>query len=395
MIARGDDDGELVVRGRKPFAMIPTDLVRDPAISSSAVRLWTVLASYAYGSDVVTRPSRATLAQDCGYGSTRAVDLNLRQLERSGWLSIESTQRADGGRGNNRYVLEWEPRVPAVIPEPVVADRPSEATPATTDHGVCAGQPPAKISAPGSPTPEDIDITAGQTPAKISAPGCHADTPPAKNIAPGPAKKNAPLRERKQTKKQPPPAAGQCPGASASTEPLVVADPATTDATAVTAAAAAALATAIRAALPSPLGRQLGAGVVRDRCIPLAAAGWTSQQIGSATKARSWTGAGPGAVVRWVSDMASEKPPAVEIVDRDAAVRRQLASRRERQADMAAVATGPSAGRQEAVRLAAELALRSRSRSRRGAYADPAPDVDHSPAVSELDSAEATGTDCG
>ena len=192
MIARGDDDGELVVRGRKPFAMIPTDLVRDPAISSSAVRLWTVLASYAYGSDVVTRPSRATLAQDCGYGSTRAVDLNLRQLERSGWLSIESTQRADGGRGNNRYVLEWEPRVPAVIPEPVVADRPSEATPATTDHGVCAGQPPAKISAPGSPTPEDIDITAGQTPAKISAPGCHADTPPAKNIAPGPAKKMHP-----------------------------------------------------------------------------------------------------------------------------------------------------------------------------------------------------------
>src|SRR5664279_1967252 len=97
MIARGDDDGELVVRGRKPFAMIPTDLVRDPTISSSAVRLWTVLASYAYGSDVVTRPSRASLAQDCGYGSTRAVDLNLRQLERSGWLSIESTQRADGG----------------------------------------------------------------------------------------------------------------------------------------------------------------------------------------------------------------------------------------------------------------------------------------------------------
>ena len=190
------DTGDLVVRGRKPFAMIPTDLVRDPAISSSAVRLWTVLASYAYGSDVVTRPSRATLAQDCGYGSTRAVDLNLRQLQRTGWLSIESTQRADGGRGNNRYVLEWEPRVPAVVPEPVTADRASEATPATTQHDVCAGQPPAKISAPGSPTPEDIDKTAGQTPAKISAPGCDADTPPVKNIAPGPAKKIAPLSLR-------------------------------------------------------------------------------------------------------------------------------------------------------------------------------------------------------
>ncbi len=93
-----NDTGELVVRGRKPFAMIPTDLVRDPAISSSAVRLWTVLASYAYGSDVVTRPSRAALAGDCGYGSTRAVDLNLRQLARAGWLTIEPTRRADGGR---------------------------------------------------------------------------------------------------------------------------------------------------------------------------------------------------------------------------------------------------------------------------------------------------------
>ena len=184
------DTGDLVVRGRKPFAMIPTDLVRDPAISSSAVRLWTVLASYAYGSDVVTRPSRATLAQDCGYGSTRAVDLNLRQLERTGWLSIESTQRADGGRGNNRYVLEWEPRVPAVVPEPDTADRASEATPAATHPDVCAGQLPAKISAPGSATLDDIDKTAGQTPAKISAPGCDTDTPPGEKYCTGASEKN-------------------------------------------------------------------------------------------------------------------------------------------------------------------------------------------------------------
>jgi hypothetical protein len=372
------DTGDLVVRGRKPFAMIPTDLVRDPAISSSAVRLWTVLASYAYGSDVVTRPSRATLAQDCGYGSTRAVDLNLRQLQRTGWLSIESTQRADGGRGNNRYVLEWEPRVPAVIPEPVGADPASEATPATTHNGIAAGQPPAKISAPGSPTHEDVDKTAGQTPAKISAPGCRADTPPAKNIARGPAKIVAPLRERKQTKNQPPPAADLCRTAAA--ERLVAADPATTQETSV--AAAADLAAAIRAALPSPLGGQLGAGVVRDRCVPLVAAGWTSDQIASATRARSWTGAGPGAVVRWVSDMASEKPPVAEILDREAALRRQLASRREHQAAAAAVATGPSPGRQEAMRLAAELAARSRGRG--GTRADRARDVDTVPAASGL-----------
>jgi len=187
------DTGDLVVRGRKPFAMIPTDLVRDPAISSSAVRLWTVLASYAYGSDVVTPPSRATLAQDCGYGSTRAVDLNLRQLERTGWLSIESTQRTDGGRGNNRYVLEWEPRVPAGMAETVTADWASQSPPATTNHGVCAGQPPAKISAPGSPTPDDSSITAGQTPAKKSAPGVQRGYPPGEKICTGASEKKAPL----------------------------------------------------------------------------------------------------------------------------------------------------------------------------------------------------------
>ena len=118
MTSRSSDDGELTVRGRKPFAMIPTDLVRDPDIGSSAIRLWTVLASYAFGSDVVTRPSRVALAKDCGYGSTRAVDLNLRQLQRVGWLTIEPTRRADGGRGNNRYILEWEPRASAPPPTP-------------------------------------------------------------------------------------------------------------------------------------------------------------------------------------------------------------------------------------------------------------------------------------
>src|ERR1700712_3930973 len=118
MTSRSSDDGELTVRGRKPFAMIPTDLVRDPDIGSSAIRLWTVLASYAFGSDVVTRPSRVALGKDCGYGSTRAVDLNLRQLPRGGWLPIDPTRRADGGRGNNRYILEWEPRASAPPPTP-------------------------------------------------------------------------------------------------------------------------------------------------------------------------------------------------------------------------------------------------------------------------------------
>src|SRR6478752_4787127 len=151
MSPRCGDDGELTVRGRKPFAMIPTHLVRDPAIGSSAIRLWTVLASYAYGSDVVTRPSRVALAKVCGYGSTRAVDLNLRQLERVGWLTIEPTRRADGGRGNNRYILEWEPR-PSAPAANTDSRKPTavQATIANADGSVYAGQTPAKTIAPGS-----------------------------------------------------------------------------------------------------------------------------------------------------------------------------------------------------------------------------------------------------
>ena len=42
---QGSPDG-LVVRGRPPFAMTPTSLLRNPSISSHAVRLWSVLASY-------------------------------------------------------------------------------------------------------------------------------------------------------------------------------------------------------------------------------------------------------------------------------------------------------------------------------------------------------------
>ena len=370
------DTGELVVRGRRPFAMIPTELVRDPEISSSAVRLWTVLASYAYGSDVVTRPSRAALAGDCGYGSTRAVDLNLRQLARAGWLTIEPTRRADGGRGNNRYILEWEPRGSRTSSESAEDSTPNP-TPPTADPDVCAGQPPARIIAPGSPTSDPTGIPAGQAPAKLSAPGYMASTPLVNIIARGPAKNIAPLRERKQPKKPlPPPAVGGCTVGAEPAGGLVVGNPAITPEPVVDSAAAAALAATIRAALPSPLARQLGAGVLRDRCAALAAAHWTSDQVAAATRARSWTGAGPGAVVRWVSDLATETPPTVGPVDRQAAVRRQLAARREQQDAMdAAAGAGPSEARRQALRLAAELA--ARSRSRRAAPADRAPEIDH------------------
>ena len=60
--AAGPDSDGLVVRGRPPFAMTPTSLLRNPAVSSHAVRLWSVLASYTYGDQATDRPSRAQLA---------------------------------------------------------------------------------------------------------------------------------------------------------------------------------------------------------------------------------------------------------------------------------------------------------------------------------------------
>lgn len=361
MNARSAEDGELTVRGRKPFAMIPTDLVRDPGIGSSAIRLWTVLASYAYGSDVVTRPSRVALAKDCGYGSTRAVDLNLRQLERVGWLTIEPTRRADGGRGNNRYILEWEPRTsaPPLAPE----NRNPAADPTAIAKGnVYAGQAPAKTIALGSRAADGYDIHAGHTPAKIIASGSEAGDPPAKNSSLSPAKIIAPQRVRNQTQEQPPAVAGNVAAGprrsgldgGATTPGPVAASPTTSPAD---------LAAAVKSALPTSLANQLGTKVLRNRCAGLAEAGWTCEQVKSATRARSWTGARGGAVVQWITELDAETPPVVADGDRYTTVELQLAARRERRAAIDA-AVGSSDLRQEAVRVATQLAANSRARRR-------------------------------
>ena len=47
--------------------MTPTSLLRDPSISSHAVRLWSVLAYYTYGDQATDRPSRSQLASDVGW----------------------------------------------------------------------------------------------------------------------------------------------------------------------------------------------------------------------------------------------------------------------------------------------------------------------------------------
>ena len=99
----------LIVRGRPPFAMTPTSLLRNPAISSHAVRLWSVLASYTYGDQATDRPSRSRLAADVGWKSSRSVDTYLAELQDAGYLTVQRRWRPDGGKARNLYILEWEP----------------------------------------------------------------------------------------------------------------------------------------------------------------------------------------------------------------------------------------------------------------------------------------------
>ena len=90
--------------------MTPTSLLRNPAISSHAVRLWSVLASYTYGDQATDRPSRAQLAADVGWKSPRSVDTYLAELQDAGYLTVERRWRPDGGKARNLYILEWEPQ---------------------------------------------------------------------------------------------------------------------------------------------------------------------------------------------------------------------------------------------------------------------------------------------
>src|SRR5664279_1102674 len=95
----------LVVRGRPPFAMTPTSLLRNPSVSSHAVRLWSVLASCTYGDQATDRPSRAAPT------STQPIAANSD----SSSTRISATIRTARSSNSGGYPPELEDRaVPAV-----------------------------------------------------------------------------------------------------------------------------------------------------------------------------------------------------------------------------------------------------------------------------------------
>jgi hypothetical protein len=144
--------------------MTPTSLLRDPSISSHAVRLWSVLASYTYGDQATDRPSRSQLASDVGWKSIRSVDTYLAELQRTGYLTVEHQWRSDRGQSRSLYILEWEPREPT----PSASEGPE-------DEAISAGHTPAQNPARGviDPAAATVDnpVSAGQTPAQDSARG--------------------------------------------------------------------------------------------------------------------------------------------------------------------------------------------------------------------------------
>ncbi|WP_154674224.1 hypothetical protein [Nakamurella lactea] len=69
---------------------------------------------------------------------------------------------------------------------------------------------------------------------------------------------------------------------------------------------------AVRESLPDDVARQLTSSVLHRRCRLLVGAGWDPKAVRSAVAARSWSGAGPGAVILHLDAMRTDGPPDAE-----------------------------------------------------------------------------------
>jgi hypothetical protein len=341
----GSPDG-LVVRGRPPFAMTPTSLLRNPSISSHAVRLWSVLASYTYGDQATDRPSRSQLASAVGWKSIRSVDTYLAELQRTGYLTVEHQWRGDRGQSRSLYILEWEPREPT----PSVSGVP-------VDGAISAGHTPAQNPARGVIDPGaaivNNSVSAGQTPAQDSARGVIDGSTPVQDSAGGPVQDSAHLGKERTTKKEQPPA-GPLPGPGEPDGPRST-PPAMNPSDPVTG-----LTRVIRQNLPDRLRLQLANSTITPRAEALARAGWTETTLSSAITHRTWTGAGAGAVITWLDDLATNEPPRPPTPpddSRSATLRRRAQHAAERLESAASEAPA----RQQARDLAAQFTKRARA----------------------------------
>ena len=346
--ATGEVTDGLIVRGRPPFAMTPTSLLRNPSISSHAVRLWSVLASYTYGDQATERPSRSQLAADVGWKSTRSVDTYLSELEVAGYLTIQRRWRPDGGKARNLYILEWEPQDRSVIGRSV--------DPGPVDNSVFPAQTHAQNSAHGGTDPGpgivDNSVSAAQTHAQDPAHGVDGSGTHAQDSAHTHAQDPAHLGKETTTKKKPPPTApvpgvggpGGPPATPTGNLPADGPDPATD-----------ALLRTLRCTLPDRLRCQLTGSALRARAVALAQTGWTDRALAAAVTTRRWDGAGPGAVMVWLGDLASAAP-AQTVTEQEDSKSRLRRLRADRAAAIAAAAPPDSPSRRRALDISALLA---------------------------------------
>jgi hypothetical protein len=342
----------LIVRGRPPFAMTPTSLLRNPAISSHAVRLWSVLASYTYGDQATDRPSRSQLATDVGWKSSRSVDTYLAELQNAGYLTIERQWRTDGGKARNLYILEWEPQG---------VDRPTrDENPHPVDNSISAAQNHAQDPAHGGTdqkaTIVDNSISAGQTHAQDSAHGVQRSSTHAQDPAHTHAQDSAHLGIELKTKKEPPPM-DRLAAVGGPSGPPVGGASQKPDCT--THHSTAGLLGTLRRRLPGGLRRQLTTSALSARADALARMGWTDQALSDAVMSRVWDGAGPGAVMVWLQDLACDPPPQERASQPDSRTQ-VLRLRVERAAAVAAAAPQDSESRRQALELAGNLGRRVR-----------------------------------
>ena len=331
----------LIVRGRPRFAMTPASLLRNPTISSHAVRLWSVLASYTYGDRATDRPSRWQLASDVGWKSVRSVDTYLAELQRAGYLTIQHQWRADRGQSRSLYILEWEP--------------PDQSSPTSTSPvagPVSAGHIRAQDHAPGS-TPSVApafreSVSADHAPGQHFARGVAPGAIPAQNPAGAPQQNSAHLNIKSTTKKEPPPA-----GSDKSERPAL------SRGSANFLHSADALVQVIRGGVPDRLHSQVAKSTLIARATALAQGGWTDVALTSAITRHNWAGAGPGAVVAWLTDLAGAVPPRVS-ASLDDPRSATLRLRAQHAAERLASAAPESRARQQAKELAASLGKRRR-----------------------------------
>jgi len=120
------------------------------------------------------------------------------------------------------------------------------------------------------------------------------------------------------------------------------------------------LARVIRQNLPDRLRLQLANATITPRAEALARAGWTETTLAPVITHRNWAGAGAGAVITWLTDLAASPPPrpAAEPEDSRSAT---LRLRAQRAAERLASAAPESPSRKQARELAAAFNRRTRT----------------------------------